>query len=104
MFLIRGVLLGGKFRTHQQLNSMSRDDQRNTLIVEMVGHSNQSVASYQALDNDTFFFQECVARASLADRRLRSLFDEGERPVPGASEARRKDAGRPSRSMSLESW
>ena len=53
MFLIRGVLLVGKFRTHQQLNGMSREDQRNTLIVEMVGHSNQSVGSYQALDNDT---------------------------------------------------
>ena len=53
MFLIRGVLLAGKFRTHQQLNGMSREDQRNTLIVEMVGHSNQSVGSYQALDSDT---------------------------------------------------
>lgn len=53
MFLIRGVLLAGKFRTHQQLNGMSGEDQRNTLIVEMVGHSNQSVGSYQALDNDT---------------------------------------------------
>lgn len=53
MFLIRGVLLGGKFRNHHQLIAMSREDQRNTLIVEMAGHSNQSVGSYQALDNDT---------------------------------------------------
>ena len=32
---IRGVLLAGKFRTQRELNDMSRDDQRNTLIVEL---------------------------------------------------------------------
>ena len=50
---IRGVLLAGNFRTHHELNSMSHDDQRNTLIVEMAGHSNQSIGSYQALDDVT---------------------------------------------------
>ena len=35
MSLIRGVLLAGKFRTHHELNRMSQEDQRNTLIVEM---------------------------------------------------------------------
>jgi hypothetical protein len=49
---IRGVLLIGKFRNHHQLNAMSHDDQRNTLIVELAGHSNQSISSYQALDDD----------------------------------------------------
>jgi len=39
---IRGVLLAGQFRTQHELNKMSPDDQRNTLIVEMAGHSNQT--------------------------------------------------------------
>jgi hypothetical protein len=43
---IRGVLLDGGFRTQAQLDAMTADDQRNTLIVEMTAHSNQ--ANYQA--------------------------------------------------------
>jgi hypothetical protein len=50
---IRGVLLAGKFRTQHDLNNMSAEDQRNTLIVEMAGHSNQSISSYQALNDAT---------------------------------------------------
>jgi outer membrane protein assembly factor BamB len=50
-FPIRGVLLAGKFRTQQELNAMSHDDMRNTLIVELTEHSKQS--NYQAFDNDT---------------------------------------------------
>ena len=46
---IRGVLLAGQFRTQHELNRMSADDQRNTLIVEMAGHSNQS--NFQGLDD-----------------------------------------------------
>ena len=49
---IRGVLLTGKFRTQRELNTMSRDDQRNTLIVELAGRSNQSGAFYQGLDDE----------------------------------------------------
>jgi hypothetical protein len=41
MNLIRGVLLAGKFRSQHDLNGMSRDDQRNILIVEMAGRTNQ---------------------------------------------------------------
>lgn len=48
---IRGVLLVGRFRTQQELNTMSHDDMRNTLIVEMTKHSNQSTESYQALND-----------------------------------------------------
>ncbi len=48
---IRGVLLVGRFRTQQELTAMSHDDRRNTLIVEMTKHSNQSTESYQALDD-----------------------------------------------------
>lgn len=49
MSLIRGVLLAGKFRTQHELNRMSHEDQRNTLIVELAGHSNQ--ANYQSFDD-----------------------------------------------------
>jgi hypothetical protein len=38
---VRGVLLAGKFRTQHELNTMSSEDQRNTLIVELSGRSNQ---------------------------------------------------------------
>jgi hypothetical protein len=42
MSLIRGILLAGQFRTHHELNGMSQEDQRNTLIVELSGRSNQN--------------------------------------------------------------
>ena len=51
MSLIRGVLLAGKFRTQHELNKMSPEDQRNTLIVELTAHSNQS--NYQSFDDAT---------------------------------------------------
>ncbi len=38
---MRGVLLVGGFRTHHELNGMSADDMRNTLIVELTKHSSQ---------------------------------------------------------------
>ena len=37
---------------------------------------------FAALDNDTFLFQECVARASLGERRLRMLYRDGRLTVP----------------------
>ena len=46
---IRGVLLAGQFRTQHELDKMSPDDQRNTLIVEMAGHSNQT--NFQAFND-----------------------------------------------------
>ncbi|SFR29533.1 hypothetical protein SAMN04488564_1206 [Lentzea waywayandensis] len=49
-FPIRGVLLAGGFRTQRQLNTMSREDMRNTLIVVMASLSKQS--DYQRYDND----------------------------------------------------
>ena len=45
---IRGVLLVGKFRTQLELNAMSGDDQRNTLIVELANRTSHSVPFYQA--------------------------------------------------------
>lgn len=49
MSLIRGVLLAGQFRTHHELNGMSQEDQRNTLIVELSGRSNQN--NFQAFND-----------------------------------------------------
>jgi hypothetical protein len=40
MSLIRGVPLLGRFRSQRQLSTMSPDDQRNTLIVELAGRTN----------------------------------------------------------------
>jgi hypothetical protein len=51
MSLIKGVLLAGKFRTHDQLRGMSREDWRNTLIVVLTDLSNQS--NYQSFDDDS---------------------------------------------------
>lgn len=48
---ISGVLLVGKFRTQQQLTEMSFDDQRNTLITELVGRTKSTVGYYQSLNN-----------------------------------------------------
>ncbi len=51
MSMIRGVLLAGNFRTHAELNRMSREDRRNTLIVVLASLSNQT--NYQSFDDAT---------------------------------------------------
>jgi hypothetical protein len=51
MSLIRGVLLAGKFQSQHQLNTMSPDDMRNTLIFEIARRSRQT--NLQLFDNDT---------------------------------------------------
>ena len=48
---IRGVLLVGKFRTQQQLNGMFPNDQRNTLITELVGRTKDTIGHYQSLND-----------------------------------------------------
>jgi hypothetical protein len=53
MSLIRGVLLSGKFRTKNELDQMSDEDQRNTLIVELSNHTNQSIEYFQGMDDTT---------------------------------------------------
>ena len=53
MSLIRGVLAAGRMRTQHELNTMSHDDQRNTLIVEMAGRTNQSGGHFQGMDDQT---------------------------------------------------
>ena len=51
MSSIRGVLLAGEFRTQHELNAMSHDDHRNTLITELAGRTNQSGAHFQGMDD-----------------------------------------------------
>ena len=46
---LRGVLLLGGFRTHHELNAMSHDDMRNTVIVELTRHSSQE--DFQRFDD-----------------------------------------------------
>jgi hypothetical protein len=48
---IRGVLLTGRFRTKDQLNRMSNEDHRNTLITELTNRTNQPVGYFQGLNN-----------------------------------------------------
>ena len=48
---IRGALAAGGFRTQHELDAMSHDDQRNTLIVELANRTNRSIAHYQALSD-----------------------------------------------------
>lgn len=48
---ISGVLLVGKFRTQQQLNGMSSDGMRNTLITELGGRTKDTGGYYQSLND-----------------------------------------------------
>ena len=81
---IRGVLLAGKFRTQAELNGMSPEDQRNTLIVELSGRTNQSVGYFQSLDDVTLggtgalliFLREAKIRT---DAQLRTMSDDNQR-------------------------
>jgi hypothetical protein len=43
---VRGCLIAGGFRTHGELNQMSAEDQRNTLITEMAPRFGQALGAY----------------------------------------------------------
>jgi len=81
-FPIRGVLLAGRFRTQHELNTMSHEDMRNTLIVELANRSNQS--DFQRFDNDTLagmgavlvFLREAKIRD---DRTLKTMTADDQR-------------------------
>lgn len=83
---IRGVLLAGQFRTHHELNAMSADDQRNTLIVELSNRTNQSVGHFQAMNDDTLagtgavlvFLRETKIRT---DAELKTISDDDQRNI-----------------------
>lgn len=48
---VSGMLQRGKFRTREQLDSMSPEDRRNTLITELANRTKDSVSYYQSLNN-----------------------------------------------------
>ena len=48
---VRGMLMAGRWRTAEGLDTMSGEDKRNTLIVELGGHSNQDGAYFWGLDD-----------------------------------------------------
>jgi len=86
MSLIRGVLLAGKFRTQLELNGMSSEDQRNTLIVEMVGRTNQPGGHFQAMDDSNLagagavyvFLREARIRT---EPQLKAISDDDQRNI-----------------------
>jgi hypothetical protein len=84
MNLIRGALLAGRFRTHHALNTMSPDDQRNTLIVEMVKHSNKPGPHYQGMNDANLAGAAAVmvfirAGKIRTDAELKTMSDDDQR-------------------------
>lgn len=82
MSMIRGVLLAGRFRTQDELNAMSREDRRNTLIVVLTSLSNQS--NYQSFDNATLAgmgaVMVCLREARIRDEAgLRTMSADDQR-------------------------
>lgn len=79
---ISSVLIVGKFRRQSDLVGISLDDQRNILITELGGRTNQSGGYYQSLDNDTLagvgallvFFRAAKIRN---DRDIKTMSDDG---------------------------
>src|SRR5438105_157647 len=84
MSLVRGVLLAGRFRTFEELNSITDEDRRNTLIVELANRTNQPVHHYQAMDDATLagagavlvFLRLIGARN---DEQLKTISDDDQR-------------------------
>jgi hypothetical protein len=57
---VRGVLLAGKWRTEEELNRTSADNKRNTLIVELGGHSNETGNSMWGLSDEVLVGKAAV--------------------------------------------
>ena len=49
--IIRGMLLLGKMRARTELDAMSGDDHRNTLITEVAGRTRDGIGFYQRLSD-----------------------------------------------------
>lgn len=86
MSLIRGVLVAGQFRTQHEVNTMSADDQRNTLIVELVGRTNQPGDHFQAMDDATLAGTGAVlvflrTAGIRTDEQLKSISDDDQRNI-----------------------
>jgi|GEM_PF-1403439 len=79
-----GVLLAGKWRRADELERMTQEDMRNTLIVEMSQQSNQSVQYFQKFDDNALvgkgatvvFLMEARIRDSGA---LKNMSDDDQR-------------------------
>ena len=81
---LRGVLLAGKWRTEDSLNHMTTDDKRNTLIVELVNHTNQSIGYFQGFDDDALIGKGVVVvflkEAEIRDEKaLKNMSDDDQR-------------------------
>jgi hypothetical protein len=82
--LTRGVLLAGRFRTFEELNPMSHDEQRNTLITVLVGLTNQPVSHFQAMSDAALagagaglvFLRAIKSRT---DAQLKTISDDDQR-------------------------
>ena len=86
MSLIRGVLLAGQFRNQHQINTMTHDDQRNTLLVELSGRTNQPVPHFQAMNDDTLAGAGAVLvflrkRGIRTDAQLKTISDDDQRNI-----------------------
>lgn len=83
---ITSVLIVGKFRRQSDLVGISLDDQRNILIVELGGRTNQSGGYYQSLDNDTLAGAGALlvfARAAKirTDQQIKTITDDDLRNI-----------------------
>jgi hypothetical protein len=83
---IFGVLLAGGFRTYRDLDAMSFEDQRNTLITELTGRTDQPVGHYQAMNDEelanagaTLVFLRTAAIRD--DATLKTISDDGQRNI-----------------------
>lgn len=98
---IRGILLEGRFRTWREIQSLSHDDQRNALIVELVKHSNRPTEYFQAMNDEKLagagavlvFLREAKIRT---DQQLRTMSDDDQRnTVIVIAETHRNDISLP---------
>lgn len=83
---ISSVLIVGKFRRQSDLVGISLDDQRNILITELGGRTNQSGGYYQSLDNDTLAGAGALlvfARAAKirTDQQIKTITDDDLRNI-----------------------
>lgn len=86
MNLIRGAMLAGGFRNKRQLDTMPPVEQRNTLIVEMAGHTNQDIPHFQGLDDLALAGAAAVFTflrdgKSRTEAQLRTISDDDQRNI-----------------------
>lgn len=79
-----GVLLAGKWRTADDLKKMTKEDIRNTLIVELNGHSKQPVEYFQGFDDNALVGKGAAVvflmKARIRDNNaLKNMSDDDQR-------------------------